>query len=810
MRPLELVLEGFRSHEHRTEISFRNRSLIAIVGPTGAGKSSILDAICFALYGKTPREQRSPKKLICSRGEEARVQLTFAVDGRTYEVTRAVRRKAGQSPHVLIDLDAGEHLCSGVDVVSKRIEELLGLDFAAFCSSVLLAQGEFAKFLGATAGKRSEILKGVFRLEQIDALRAAAKAKLDGLDGDLREIEGERRGIPDDIAALIARATDLHESASGRATKLEKALPREEELQSVLRDAHARSERASKELARYDSASRRLPEQATFAELREQESSIGALLTEARAGLEAADKRRGAALTALGALEAKHGSERALAELRAKADGLGRLAKDVDVLRERTKSTQEEVDGLRKGAESAEGAHSTARAVLGRAEAKRAEIEVAHRAHALRGELEIGAPCPVCEQSVTALPTGEVVASVTEAQTAARAAKAAEEKAATTASDARASLTRSEAGLAGLVERVEGAVDRLAAARSEVGAVVGETDDPLAAIDAWLAMLSAARAEVEDARRVLEESQSEIRRREALENGFAAARRAVAAQLIEVAAAIELGPPGIEDPVDALAEGARRASEELTERLKSVRSALEEASGAEADTKGRLSSLRAELQLAEGATIAQAMARARADAEVAAKEIADLEAKAARAAELDELETKLRARRSDFQQLHADFGPRGFISFLLEEKTRLLMELGSERLRAMTDRYRLAVEGAEMNVVDELDGEKRRNVDTLSGGETFLASLALALALAELVTRSGGRLQCFFLDEGFGSLDPESFDLAMTGIENIVTEDRLIGLVSHVPALALRVEDRIELEKDADGTSVVRTGERLG
>ncbi|MGI8941965.1 MAG: SbcC/MukB-like Walker B domain-containing protein, partial [Actinomycetota bacterium] len=237
---------------------------------------------------------------------------------------------------------------------------------------------------------------------------------------------------------------------------------------------------------------------------------------------------------------------------------------------------------------------------------------------------------------------------------------------------------------------------------------------------------------------------------------------------------------------------------------------LEEASGAEADSKGRLSSLRAELQLAEGATIAQAMAHARADAEVAAKEIADLKAKTARAAELDELEAKLRARRADFQQLHADFGPRGFISFLLEEKTRLLMELGSERLRAMTDRYRLAVEGAEMNVVDELDGEKRRNVDTLSGGETFLASLALALALAELVTRSGGRLQCFFLDEGFGSLDPESFDLAMTGIENIVTEDRLIGLVSHVPALALRVEDRIELEKDADGTSVVRTGERLG
>lgn len=810
MRPLELVLQGFRSHERRTEISFQGRNLIAIVGPTGAGKSSILDGICYALYGKTPREQRSTKKLICSRCEEARVQLTFGVEGRTYEVTRAVRRK-GQSPHVLIDVDAGEHLCSGVDAVSTRVEELLGLDFDAFCSSVLLAQGEFARFLGATAGERSKILKGIFRLEQIDALRAAAKARVDGIDGDLREIEGERRGIPDDIAGLIAAETVLHKAASERTTRLEKALPQEEELQALLRDAHARNERATKELARYESASKKLPERDSFADLREQETSIGALLTEARAALEEAEKRRGAAVTALGALEAKHGAERALVELRAKADGLVRLAHDVDSLRARIKSTEEEVERLRKVAESAQGAHDQARAAVARAEATRAEIEVAHRAHALRSVLEVGESCPVCEQTVAALPTGEVVASVTEAQTAERAAKEAERDAAGAASDAHRALTRSESALGVVGEQVEGAVVRLTTARSEVRTALGETDDPLAEIDGRLAALAAARTEVDDARKSFEESQSEIRRHEALEDHFARARRAVAAQLIEVAAAVEVEPPGIEDPVDDLAQRARSASDELDRRLKAARAALEEASRAEADTTRRLESLWDELQLSGGATIAQAMARARSEADVAAERIGELETKAARAAELDELEAKLRLRRGDFHQLYADFGPRGFILFLLEEKTRLLMDLGSERLRAMTDRYRIEVDDkSDMNVVDELDGEKRRNVDTLSGGETFLASLALALALAELVTRSGGRLQSFFLDEGFGSLDPESFDLAMTGIENIVTEDRFIGLVSHVPALALRVEDRIELEKGADGMSVVRLGERLG
>jgi exonuclease SbcC len=142
---------------------------------------------------------------------------------------------------------------------------------------------------------------------------------------------------------------------------------------------------------------------------------------------------------------------------------------------------------------------------------------------------------------------------------------------------------------------------------------------------------------------------------------------------------------------------------------------------------------------------------------------------------------------------------------LLEDRRRLLAELGSERLREMSRRYRFDTMG-EFNVVDELDGDKLRETETLSGGETFLASLALALALAEAVARSGGRLQCFFLDEGFGSLDAESLDLALDGIERIVSPGRLIGLVSHVAALAQRVDDRIELGKDADGMTVVEEG----
>ena len=91
-----------------------------------------------------------------------------------------------------------------------------------------------------------------------------------------------------------------------------------------------------------------------------------------------------------------------------------------------------------------------------------------------------------------------------------------------------------------------------------------------------------------------------------------------------------------------------------------------------------------------------------------------------------------------------------------------------------------------------------RKADSLSGGETFLASLALALALAEMVTRTGGRLDAFFLDEGFGSLDPEHLDLAMEGVEALAADnqDRLVVVVSHVPELRHRLEDLIELDRD--------------
>jgi exonuclease SbcC len=100
MRPRELTLDGFRSYRDRTTFDLRDRRLIGIVGPIGAGKSTILDGIVFALYGKTPAFERDTRSLINQLADGCHVELVFEVDGQIWRAQRALRRR-GQSQHRL-------------------------------------------------------------------------------------------------------------------------------------------------------------------------------------------------------------------------------------------------------------------------------------------------------------------------------------------------------------------------------------------------------------------------------------------------------------------------------------------------------------------------------------------------------------------------------------------------------------------------------------------------------------------------------------------------------------------------------------
>jgi DNA repair protein SbcC/Rad50 len=192
------------------------------------------------------------------------------------------------------------------------------------------------------------------------------------------------------------------------------------------------------------------------------------------------------------------------------------------------------------------------------------------------------------------------------------------------------------------------------------------------------------------------------------------------------------------------------------------------------------------------------------------------------AAELTGVEVELAERRAEAEQVTAlaDLvGGRGantlkmrLQSFVLAARLEQVAEVASRRLLEMSaGRYTFlhsdaqgrhgARGGLGLDVLDEYTGT-RRPTKTLSGGESFMASLALALGLADVVTaESGGvQLDTLFVDEGFGTLDPQALDAVMTVLDELRRGGRTVGVISHVEELRARIPSRLEVVAGREGS----------
>ena len=151
-------------------------------------------------------------------------------------------------------------------------------------------------------------------------------------------------------------------------------------------------------------------------------------------------------------------------------------------------------------------------------------------------------------------------------------------------------------------------------------------------------------------------------------------------------------------------------------------------------------------------------------------------------------------------EMAADLKGDRFQAYLLEEAFKALVAGASVRMRAISNRYTLEWEDSEFYVVDHDNAGDRRRADTLSGGETFMAALCLALQLSDEVLRTSGALQMdsLFIDEGFGTLDTESLSEVTDAIEALGQDgDRLIGVISHRADLTDRMPGCIRIDKGA-------------
>src|SRR5580698_11630464 len=227
MRPVRLDMDGFASFRDKTVLDFTDTDYFVLVGATGAGKSTVIDAIIFALYGTVPRwnDQRVITPALAPTATRGVVRLIFDADGQRYAVAREARRSGGKTSRVTMhasrlerlhdpgDLDGEGDVLAAESEVTKAVENLLGLSYEHFTTCVALPQGEFAEFLHATPGKRQDILSSLLGYELYDELQSRANSRA-----------RDKRAVRDALEATLAGYDDATEQQvselTGRADRL--------------------------------------------------------------------------------------------------------------------------------------------------------------------------------------------------------------------------------------------------------------------------------------------------------------------------------------------------------------------------------------------------------------------------------------------------------------------------------------------------------------------------------------------------------------------------------------------------------------
>lgn len=840
MRPLELTLEGFRSYRERVTFDWRGRRLVGIVGPIGSGKSSILDAVSFALYGKTPQVESATKSLIHQLADQSHVELRFQVDGQVWRAVRSLRRK-GASGHQL-QLLADDTLDAEVlEVITlegpmnAQIEQLLGMDFKTFCRSVLLAQNRFAEFLKATPTQRDAVLKGVFGFERLDAALRCARWHLERADLELASLQKERERV-DEARVELDRAREAAQTTRARLTALEAAGPEVERLEKERDAAASDAETAGARMGALTEIAGRLPAEADVRSAVETALEAGTRIAAARAAEEEAERARQAREAELADVASRLGDrerfrsfehlvrahERQVEEVQAAATEVertdGELSSARASLEERTVSGRDAEDALA----AADRALARALADVEGARAALMDAKHAEMAHELRSTLAAGEPCPVCRQEVHLVPKAGAAPKVTAAQKALTKA----EKVETTVraekercASAGASMRTSIAEAASRIGKAEAdrarAGTALAAVEADLAATKSQLVEGLRAdgdfrslFEARQAELAAAESAFEDARTGLELTRARFEEAQRLAEGARDAIVALANRFSGLWGRLEEVRDVTRDP-EALAASFAELRAEIVVRHDEAFATRDTASARVDDANHARSALLDAIGLAPTDDFRRALAGSAMAHGAAIARVQELEERIASASELERRVMAAEARRAVAKRLTDDLQPSRFLGFLLREERAELAELGSDHFAELSDGAYRFTDDDRFEILDMNAASTKRKADSLSGGETFLASLALALALAEMVARGGGRLDSFFLDEGFGSLDPEHLDRAMDGIGRLVSENerRLVVVVSHVAEMRDAIEDLIVLEKhDVTGDTVVRSG----
>lgn len=871
MRPIKLSMTAFGAYVKPTTIDFakdlRGERIFLITGATGAGKTTILDAITYALYGETSGKVRDVKDMR-SKGVAdnvlTEVEFIFALGDKTFQIKREISYHPNRKDNkfqTTAALYCDKNLIDTKErAVKNKVTELLGFNAEQFRQVVLLPQGEFKKFLSADADDRQEVLNVLFdstpykKIEDALSDRAknsneevkALETKLETLNSQLSGADSQALSVVEEkFSAAQAQVAQLKEISDKAQTALSEGkilLAKFAEQKKAASDLNAAQiQFAESEKIFVAAQAEYQTREAQESQRKELDKKIGEL-KEVRSTLDDLEKKN----ATLGREKAKleqaktdfelyDGREKKydkrLEELKAqKAKLVGadvKFEQDKQTLEKARKSSRISREIARLQAELSMETEklSAVNEKLKAAQIELTRLQIVESAARLAAHLKDGEPCPVCGSlehpaiSENAIPTA-------------------------------AELQRAEENVQRLDRERTQQERTVAQVKGRISSQKNLLEDYIGVPDVETAQknhddskekakrLAECQDHIEDGEKFIKKNKADLTKATTEKNSATATVAKLEGAISEAKKKIPENYMANAQQLDDDLNAAQKIFDQLdaawkladknfhaAEKIKSARQ------GALNNAQKNLDAIQIALQNKtppEIETLEQSATESRQKYDAALDEKAKLENTLNTlkkfSAERDEVQSKLDAARKvhDMWRRLSDVANAtgkgeselkiSFQRYFLSTMFKEVVDEANNRLKKMSNgRYLFQMKdagktkaksaGLNLEIFDEYTGAFRP-VETLSGGESFLASLSLALGLASVVRNKVGgiKLDTIFIDEGFGSLDSETLDFATSTIIE-QSGGRLVGIISHVEELKSQIPVRLEITKEKTGST---------
>ena len=916
MRPLRLTISAFGPYAGKTELDLKalgENGLYLITGDTGAGKTTLFDAIIFALYGEASGDIRETSMLRSKYAQaetDTVVEMEFLYNNKLYHISRNPEyqrpKKRGdgftsQKADATLKYPDGR-IVDGSPQVTAAIRELIGIDRSQFTQIAMIAQGDFLKLLIASTRERQEIFRQIFQTRNFETLQNQLKTESGNLEKKYTELQrGIRQYIdgiicePDDVleidvskardgqltldavsellAALIGSDTQKREEATISLKKYETDISKlDTELGKAEQNNKTRSDLAESHAALASAFKLRSTLQASFDEAAKHQPEIEPLtgqIATAQSNLSQYDELDKAAAesalmhkklkdsenekiklttqielkielqnTWLSALSGLKDTESAKLKLESEYDrinarkgsleGIGKLIEEYTNINSTLKKKQSEYVSLRDLADTSNTAYF-----------KLSREFLDAQAGILSSSLEDGKPCPVCGSKEH--PSPAVISANAPTEDSVESAKKSADKALQKATGASNNVAEEK----GKLESKKVEIEKTA------GEVIGAYEGKLA--DVITIELSGISTQLLSLLKEIEEESRKHKQKVEIENDLpilndelaALTKSAAECDKSVVALSTEIGSTDAarESLKGTLAFATKKDAQENIQALSEKKKQLEADIQAAKNALDGQNALIADLETKIKTFTQQLLGTEDIDTDKLNEEKKELTEQRARIiSNVTTIVSRLDSNSVISSRIDEHLAESGGVEERLKwvkalsdtangqltGKTKLMLETfvqasyferiirrANVRLMIMSSgQYELiraedasnqrSQSGLELNVIDHYNATER-SVKTLSGGESFMASLSLALGLSdEIQSASGGiRLDTMFVDEGFGSLDEETLSQALRVLTGLAESNLLVGIISHVSELKERIDKQIIVKKDKNGGSRV-------